>query len=119
MSLPDSAILDLTRLREAFGDDDAGIIELLELALGTGTKHVARLRAALGEGDVAMVAKAAHGIKGSASNIGAGHVTRISAEIEDRARNARLDGVPELTLELEGAYEALRTSVHEFRAEAL
>ncbi len=117
--MPDSAILDLTRLRDAFGDDDAGIIELLELALGTGTRHVERLRAALRDGDVTAVAKAAHGIKGSASNIGAGNVTRISAEIEDRARNARLDGVPELTLALEEAYEALRMSVRDYRAEAL
>jgi HPt (histidine-containing phosphotransfer) domain-containing protein len=117
--LPDSAILDLSRLREAFADDDAGIIDLLEMALGTGTKHVESLTSALAQGDATAVAKAAHGIKGSASNIGAVAVTRISAEIETRARNARLDGLDELTVELEGAYAALRESVRAYRAEAL
>jgi HPt (histidine-containing phosphotransfer) domain-containing protein len=117
--LPDSAILDLSRLREAFEDDDAGIIELLEMAINTGTKHVERLKTALAEGDVTNVARAAHGIKGSSSNIGAIAVTRISAEIEDRARNARLDGVTELAAELEGAYVALRETVRDYRAEAL
>ncbi len=117
--MPDSAVLDLSRLREAFEDDDAGIIELLEMALGTGTKHVERLKSALSDGDVTSVARAAHGIKGSASNIGAVAVTRVSAEIEDRARNGRLDGVTELAAELEGAYAALRETVREYRAEAL
>jgi len=117
--LPDSAILDLSRLREAFEDDDAGIIELLEMALETGAKHVERLKSALAEGDARSVARAAHGIKGSASNIGALEVTRISATIEDQARNDRLDGVTQLAAQLEGAYAELRQTVRDYRTEAL
>jgi len=117
--LPDSAVLDLSRLREAFEDDEAGIVELLEMALGTGAKHVASLSEALAASDPPGVARAAHGIKGSASNIGAVAVTRISAEIEELARTGRLDGVSELTIQLDGAYAALRDTVREYRAEAL
>jgi HPt (histidine-containing phosphotransfer) domain-containing protein len=117
--LPDSAILDLSRLREAFEDDDAGIIELLEMALGTGAKHVTSLSEALAAHDLPGVARAAHGIKGSASNIGAVAITRISAEIEDRARTGRSDGMSELSAQLDAAYAALRETVREYRAEAL
>jgi HPt (histidine-containing phosphotransfer) domain-containing protein len=117
--LSERAILDLSRLHEIFEDDEAGIVELLELALGTGQRHVRQLREALGAGDAASVARAAHGIKGSASNIGALEVTRISAEIEERTRNAQLDGVTNLAAELEGAYATLGERVRSYRAEVL
>ncbi|MGB8266613.1 MAG: Hpt domain-containing protein [Candidatus Velthaea sp.] len=117
--MPDDAILDLARLREVFEDDEAGIVELLEMALGTGGKHVAHLKDALAAHDAEGLHRAAHGIKGSASNIGALQVARISAEIEEQARNARWDGISELVTALDAAYAALREHVRSYRAEVM
>src|ERR1700694_3175425 len=80
-ALPDKAILDITRLEEAFEDDTAGIAELLEMALETGKKHRAALEEGLAAGDAAVVARAAHGIKGSAGNIGANVVYGLATEL--------------------------------------
>jgi HPt (histidine-containing phosphotransfer) domain-containing protein len=115
----DPSVLDLTRLTEAYEDDVAGIAELLQMALGTHDKHLNNLRAAIAAHDAAMLARAAHGIKGSSSNIGAGGVTRVSTEIDARARDGRWDGIDELAAELEAAVAALKATVEAYRAAVL
>src|SRR5471032_2232642 len=82
--VPDKAILDLSRLQEAFDDDVIGIADLLDMALATGRKHVAAMNEGVRSHTIEMVARAAHGIKGSASNVGAGNVTAVATEIETR-----------------------------------
>jgi HPt (histidine-containing phosphotransfer) domain-containing protein len=109
------AVLDLSRLQEAFEDDVAGIADLLEMALGTGAKHTKTLRDGIAAADLTAVAKAAHGIKGSASNIGAPGVTAVAIQIEDRIRSGSWDGVAELAEALDAAYAALRETVADYR----
>ena len=84
--LQDSEILDLSRLVEAFEDDTAGIADLLDMALETGAKHRLALADGVARGDAEVVRRAAHSIKGSASNIGAARVSSIAADIENQAR---------------------------------
>jgi len=115
--LSDKSILDLSRLQEAFDDDVLGIADLLEMALATGAKHVRTLRDGIEQNDITIVSRAAHGIKGSASNVGAGNVTKVATAIEDRARAANWDGILPLADELESAYAQLRESVAAYRAE--
>jgi HPt (histidine-containing phosphotransfer) domain-containing protein len=115
--VPDKAILDLTRLQEAFDDDVIGIADLLDMALQTGRKHVGFMNDGIKNHSIETVARAAHGIKGSASNVGAGNVTLVATEIESRARAGSWDGVEALTRDLENAYEELRTTVVAYRAE--
>ena len=67
---------------------------------------VARLGELLRGGDRAALRDHAHGLKGSASNIGAGTLAAIFAEVEDAAR----DGVvpdPDMTLGRLAAEQAL------------
>lgn len=109
--MPDKDILNLARLEEAFEDDTEGIADLLGMALNTGMQHLERLRTGIADGDIGTVSRAAHGIKGSASNVGAGVVAEISGEIEERARSGVWEGIAGLTDQLEGAYAQLRTSV--------
>jgi HPt (histidine-containing phosphotransfer) domain-containing protein len=113
--LPDKTILDIWRLEEAFEDDTAGIAELLDLALQTGAKHRRALFAALDANDAAGVAKAAHGIKGSAGNIGANVVYRLAAELDARARSGNLDGAAEQIEAIAEAYDRVAEQVAEYR----
>ena len=115
--MTDNDILDLTRLREAFEDDEAGIVELLEMALATGEKHVARLRQALSDRDAEGAARAAHGIKGSAGNIGATTVYELAVELDQRARLGNLEGARERIDAIGAAYAQVADEVRTYRAQ--
>ena len=113
--MPDRAILDIANLEEAFEDDTAGIAELLEMAMETGRKHRAALDAGLAAGDATMVARAAHGIKGSAGNIGAKVVYRLATELDARARTGNLDGARERIDAIHAEYERVAEEVRAYR----
>lgn len=114
--MPDKEILDLTRLEEAFEDDTAGIAELLEMALQTGAKHRRAIDDALAAKDAPGVARAAHGIKGSAGNIGANVVYQLAAELDQRARTGDLADAPERLAAIDAAYVQVADQVRAYRA---
>ena len=113
--MPDKAILDITNLEEAFGDDTAGIADLLDMAMETGRKHRRALEDGLAAGDAQVVARAAHGIKGSAGNIGALEVAALATELDQRARSGNLDGARERVDAIAAAYERLTAEVRAYR----
>jgi len=113
----DNAILDFTRLREAFEDDTAGIVELLEMALDTGARHLAALRDGVAGCAAEVVARAAHSIKGSSSNIGAVRVAHLTEMLEDALRAKNWTEVERLVIDLDAAYEQLREAVANYRAQ--
>ena len=115
-ALPDERVLDLSRLEEAFEDDVNGIADLLEMALETGKKHRRGLEEGLAAGDAAQVAKSAHGIKGSAGNIGANVVYQLATELDQRARSGDLDGARERIDAIGSAYERVADEVRAYRA---
>ena len=114
--MPDKGVLDITRLEEAFEDDTAGIAELLEMALVTGRKHCVALGESIANGDAAAVAKAAHGIKGSAGNIGANQVMAIAADVDQAARQGDLSGARERLAAIEDGYARVADEVRAYRA---
>ena len=114
--MPDKTILDITNLEEAFGDDTAGIADLLDMAMETGRKHRRALEDGLAAGDAQVVARAAHGIKGSAGNIGANVVYRMATELDARARTGNLDGARERIDAIHAEYERVAEEVRAYRA---
>ncbi len=114
--LPDSEILDLSRLEEAFEDDTAGIADLLELALETGVKHRLALAEGIARGDAEVVRRAAHSIKGSAGNIGANVVMHLAAALDERARAGDLSGAGESADAIAAAYAQVAVEVRAYRA---
>jgi HPt (histidine-containing phosphotransfer) domain-containing protein len=114
--MTDKNVLDLTRLEEAFEDDVTGIAELLEMALETGKKHRRAIEAGLAAGDATAVARGAHGIKGSAGNIGANDVYRLAAELDALARTGSLEGARERADAIDAAYARVAEEVRAYRA---
>jgi HPt (histidine-containing phosphotransfer) domain-containing protein len=108
-------ILDLARLEEAFEDDTGGIADLLEMALETSAKHRRTLADGLVAGDATVVARAAHAMKGSAGNIGAGEIARLAAELDERARAGDLADARERSAAIEAAYVRLAERVRAYR----
>jgi HPt (histidine-containing phosphotransfer) domain-containing protein len=114
--LADRGVLDLTRLEEAFEDDVEGIATLLEMALETGKKHRRALADGLAAGDATVVARAAHGIKGSAGNIGANAVYLLASDLDARARLGNLAGARERAEAIDAEYERVAREVRAYRA---
>lgn len=109
-------ILNLERLEEAYDDDRAAIANLLGLARETESRYIRTLREAIARADLHAVARAAHSIKGSASNIGALRVSRIAADIEDRARLERWEGIESFADELDRGYAELTSRIAQYAA---
>lgn len=118
MSNPDSSVLDLSRLRDVYEDDTAGMLELFDMMLRNSAAHLDALDAALQRRDLDGVRKAAHSIKGSSGNVGANELSRTAAEIEDAARGESWDGVPEKVAGLRPAYERVREAVEQLRRDS-
>jgi HPt (histidine-containing phosphotransfer) domain-containing protein len=113
-------VLDLGRLKEAFGEDDrVGIADLLRRARETESGYLRALREGIAQADIRAVARAAHSIKGSASNIGANRFSRVAADIEDRARLEQWDGIAGLADDLERCFAELTARITEYGATAV
>ena len=87
------------------------------MALETGRKHRRALEEGLAAGDAPMVARAAHGIKGSSGNIGANVVYALATELDRRARapaisTARVSAVDSI----DAAYARVAEEVRAYRA---
>ncbi len=109
-------MLDLWRLQEAFEDDATGIADLLEMAMETGRKHRRSLEDGLAASDANVVARAAHGIKGSAGTIGATTVYALATELDARARTGDLEGARERVHAIGAAYARVEEEVRAYRA---
>jgi len=109
-------VLNLARLEEAYGDDSAAIANLLGLARETELRYITALREGIAHDDIGAVARAAHSIKGSASNIGAARVSRVAADIENQARIERWEGISGFADELDVQYAELSVRIAEYTA---
>lgn len=114
--MPDTPILEISRLEEIFEDDTAGIADLLEAAMGTGATNQATLHDAIARRHLDDTMRAAHAIKGSTANIGGNEVAEYAGRIETAARANTWDGIEPAAIELDAAYERLREAVRAYRA---
>jgi HPt (histidine-containing phosphotransfer) domain-containing protein len=112
----DDLVLNVARLVEAFENDTASIANLLTLARETEKRYLRELRAGIAGNDIAEVTKAAHSIKGSASNIGAAKVSAVAARIEDLTRVGNWDGVAGLADDLDAEFDELCGRISEYAA---
>ena len=109
----DREVLDLEALdalRELGGEDDPGLVrELIEMFLGDAPGRLELIERGLETGDLDVVERAAHTLKGSSANIGAAQLSKICARVEDLARSKSSD-------ELAAYAEATRRSFDRTRA---
>lgn len=58
------------------------VVELIDLYAEEGPRHLAAIRSAWAAGDLAALAWAAHGLKGSSASLGARHVEMLCERLE-------------------------------------
>jgi two-component system sensor histidine kinase/response regulator len=100
----DPAALD--RLKRFGGGKLLG--EMIALFLAAAPERIAAARTASTGGDAAAAELALHSLKSSSAQLGAMRMQRLSEEGEHRARGGSLDGLSQLTDELEEELERVR-----------
>ena len=115
----DPAALD--GLQALVGGDPAMLAEVIESFLDVAPKLVADLRQGAAEGDPRKLRMAAHSIKASARDFGAGRLAALCQELEDLGRTGRPDEAQALLgrveTELSPVLAALERTVADRRAE--
>ena len=107
-TLDPAALKALARL---IGGDPRQLAELIESFLEVAPALLADLRTGLAEGDPKRLRMAAHTIKSSATDFGAGKLAGIRHELEQLGRAGSLDGAPELVAAVEAEYRLARAAL--------
>jgi signal transduction histidine kinase/CheY-like chemotaxis protein/HPt (histidine-containing phosphotransfer) domain-containing protein len=109
---PPVAAIDRGMLRTWLGDDMATMRSLLDEFLANAQDSAREIEAGLAESDTAVVAAAAHKLKGGALSVGAHALVRVAARLESAARRgdgtACQDMLGPLASELERAANDIR-----------
>jgi len=77
---------------------------LIDQYLSDSAKNVAELRTAWTKGDIAQLRSLAHKLRGGAKNLGATELSKLAADIEDKAERNSTDGMEFLLARFEKAY---------------
>ncbi|MFN8589481.1 MAG: PAS domain S-box protein [Candidatus Eisenbacteria bacterium] len=104
-------VLDWDEALERMDGDEAVLLELLRLFLQDMDHMVARLEEACASGDLTVLVRAAHGLKGASATISARAVAPLAREVEELARQGdgvqALDRMQELRVEMQRLRRAL------------
>lgn len=88
--------------------DDAFLREIIGIFLQDTPQRIADLRSSLAAGDVTTFSRAAHSLKGSASNLGANRLSKAAAQLEQQSRQDGLGNVAEQIPVIESEFATAR-----------
>ncbi|MBW1802615.1 MAG: Hpt domain-containing protein [Deltaproteobacteria bacterium] len=94
-------------LAENLGLEEDEFQELVQLFIETSLSDLEALHHAVMENNAAKVRMAAHSIKGAANNLGLVDLYETGKEIEEKARDDQLDGLPEMLASLKARLDDL------------
>lgn len=106
----------LERLATRFGSHF--LLEIIDLFINQGRDRIAAAQQGIAAGDATPIIAAAHALKSSAGNVGAGPLGKRAAEIERRgSAGASIDSLAPMVAPLVDAFEAACTVLEATRAE--
>ncbi|HQZ40945.1 MAG TPA: Hpt domain-containing protein [Vicinamibacterales bacterium] len=114
MPLDPNVLAMLRRLSPPGGPDV--LLDVLRLFQADLPARVTALDTALEAGDIGLVERTAHAIKGSAGNIGARTLYAECKRLEDAARAGQLQQVRATTVALKHEAERVRVAIRELMA---
>lgn len=91
-------------LKELLGEK---FLVMVDAFVSDGELKLSKIRSALIEQDLSVVASEVHGIKGSSQNIGATELATISAELEQQARANDATGIKQKLSAVEQVFAAV------------
>ena len=87
--------MNFRELAENLDLEEDEYLELIEIFVETGMSDLDKLQSAVGEGDTEKAANVAHSLKGAAVNLGLMELHKVAKEIEEKARNDRMERIAE------------------------
>jgi HPt (histidine-containing phosphotransfer) domain-containing protein len=94
------------------GDNDEFLREIVGIFLEDTPQRIAELDESFAAGDVARFTRAAHSIKGSASNLGATALRTLAEELELDSRRHGLANTGDLVARLKTEFERAQTALN-------
>ncbi|RMG94494.1 MAG: response regulator [Chloroflexi bacterium] len=111
LASPDSPI-DITAAQEIMGPEAQDLLrELLPIFVDDAAPLVATIRHAANTQDTIALKRAAHTLKGSSGSLGIIHLSRLSREIEQLAKEEAFDQIEAKVSELISEYERVKSLV--------
>jgi HPt (histidine-containing phosphotransfer) domain-containing protein len=110
-----SSVLDhdlIDELRD-LSPDGSLLVQIVDTFLATAPDHVADLRAAVADGDAAVVRQSAHRLRGESSALGAVEVARLCATLEESAAES-LERAPMLASAIQSAFDRAAAELRAF-----
>lgn len=101
--------VDLARLDELTRGDASFELELLQTFMEDAPSYLQGIKQALASGDHHTIARRAHQLKGAAAMVAIRTIPELAAQIELQAQGKRLEGVSELTAQIEVILDKVRT----------
>jgi len=87
--------MNFGKLAEDLGLEREEYLELIELFIETGMSDLDKLQSAIKEENTEKAFNAAHSLKGAAGSIGLMELSETAKEVEEKARNYRLEETAE------------------------
>jgi len=87
------------------------VCELIDLFIEDAEERLRKMEAALHENNLPAAASLAHGLKGSASNLGARPLSTLCGQLEKQAKAARKAGAGKLFRRVKKEYELVRSEL--------
>ncbi|MGK0440692.1 MAG: HPt (histidine-containing phosphotransfer) domain-containing protein [Pseudohongiellaceae bacterium] len=97
MSLEHLDIVSINGLREIMGDE---FPQLIDIFISDSELRINTIAESVTVGDPEAIRRAAHTLKGSASNMGASALTHLCHVLEDLGHEGRTDGAQEMVEEI-------------------
>jgi histidine phosphotransfer protein HptB len=115
LTMPNTIIIDpeaIENLRALNPDDgDAFLRDIVGIFLEDTPQRLAELRQSLLSGDQITFIRAAHSIKGSASNLGASQLRAIAEKLEHHSKQSGLVAVEAMIVEIEEVFDGTRAEL--------
>jgi HPt (histidine-containing phosphotransfer) domain-containing protein len=106
--LDQKAIEDLRALNP---DDPSFLCELIQIYLSDSPQQIAEIEDSLEKGDAPRLTRAAHSLKGSSANFGAGQLRALCEKIEHLGREAAFGEIPPQLPELKAEYNRVKVAL--------
>jgi HPt (histidine-containing phosphotransfer) domain-containing protein len=104
-------LVDWKRLENVTFGEPGFLREIVALFLAEAARQIAAISAAIGSGSGEDALRAAHALRGAASNVGADQVTELSSELERVLKAGGLEFASPLVDRLEAAVTATRAAL--------
>jgi HPt (histidine-containing phosphotransfer) domain-containing protein len=95
-------------------DDDSFLKDIIGIFLEDTPQRIAELKECLASYDQPKFTRAAHSIKGSASNLGARQLRSVAEQLEHQSRNSGLSGLDGLLSKLESEFAVAKAELEKF-----